>query len=172
MSQNNEEVCMELMSLTYGSLVTSVVKSTNNIDDANEKLKKIGENIGNCIVDSLLVSYDYDVREFQNTKKLIDTYLAKCFKFDFKSEVENDVITITVTGGDLTKYVYIPQVYKKLKYINPIIFSIKQIYAMIHYDVNISLDCKNNDNKTPDYSNFTIKIKKKGRLNTLPPGEY
>ena len=43
---DTKKVSGELFSLTYGALVTQIVKDYQNVEDVNKQLEKMGYNIG------------------------------------------------------------------------------------------------------------------------------
>ena len=51
-----ETVSAELVALTYGAIVTQVIRNTENLEEANETLEKIGYNIGLKIVDEFMAN--------------------------------------------------------------------------------------------------------------------
>lgn len=135
-------VNVELFALTYGSLVLSIVKETNNIEDANAKLAKIGTSIGNRITDDIVVSQDpYDVKTFKQACSLIaksmKTYLGiNCQQIDVPDE---STARFRIDDNPITRFVTIPLEYDGLVYLTPLLSALKTIFAMLHFSTEVRL---------------------------------
>lgn len=169
---SDKYVNVELFSLTYGSLVRSVVKETNNITDANAKLMKIGTSIGNRITDDLVVHNDkYSWKTFSEVTTLISDYAFKnCLGIlATKQDTSETSCIITINDNPITRYVTIPLEHDGLIYLSPLLGAIKTILGMLHYncDVSFKADRLKGDNTTQ----IEIKLIEVSYDN-LPPGEY
>lgn len=51
---DTKKVSGELFSLTYGALVSQIVKDYQNVEDVNKQLEKMGYNIGVRIIEDFL----------------------------------------------------------------------------------------------------------------------
>lgn len=49
--KNNEKISSELLTLTYGAFVHKLIKDTDNAEEVNVQLDKMGYNIGSRLVD-------------------------------------------------------------------------------------------------------------------------
>lgn len=165
-------VSVELFSLTYGSLVRAIVKETNNIDDANAKLMKIGTSIGNRITDDIVVNQDSGntIKTFkQASQTIIDSFKTYLGVTAIpKDQTENRVV-VQLNDNPITRFVTIPLENEGLIYLNPLIGAIKTIFSMLHYRVDVKLI---QDRLRGDPTN-EIEIKLIEVLTeTLPPGAY
>ena len=51
---DTKKVSGELFSLTYGALVSQILKDYHNVEDVNKQLEKMGYNIGVRIIEDFL----------------------------------------------------------------------------------------------------------------------
>ncbi|KAH0793854.1 Trafficking protein particle complex subunit 3 [Histomonas meleagridis] len=169
---SDKYVNVELFALTYGSLVRSIAKETNNIEDANAKLFKIGTSIGNRITDDLVVHQDsYNIKTFRQACDLIagsfKTYLGvTCHQID---QSENSV-TFRITENPITRYVTIPLEYDGLVYLTPLLGALKTIFEMLHFSTEVKLvvDSLRSNANSNDIEVKLIEV----LTDTLPLGEY
>lgn len=169
---SDKTVNVELFALSYGSLVRAIVKETNNIDDANAKLIKIGNSIGMRITDDLVVHYDS--WRFENLKqagdRLIDAFKNYLGVNSQITESTDNRIVIRILDNPVTKYVTIPLEYEGLIYLNPLLGAIKTVLANLHYSTEVKL-ISDKLKKDSQYNEIEIKLIEVTR-DTLPPGEY
>ena len=168
---SDKGVNVELFSLTYGSLVRSIVKETNNIDDANAKLAKIGVNIGNRITDDFVVHAEKC--RFKNLREACQMLVDYSFKQYLGitatlAEQSDSRCLITFSDNPITRYVVIPQVYQGLIYLMPLLSAIKKSLELLHYSVEVNLI----QDMLHGGSSNDIEIKLIDVLDDLPPGEY
>lgn len=171
MSDRDKGVNVELFSLTYGSLVRSIVKETNNIDDANAKLSKIGVNIGNRITDDFVVHAEKC--RFANLGEACTMLVNYSFKqyLGITAQLEehsDSRCLISFNDNPITRYVVIPPEYDGLIYLNPLLSAIKTSLGLLHYSVEVNLV---QDMLHGGKSN-QIEIKLIEVMDDLPPGEY
>lgn len=164
-------VNVELFSLTYGSLVRSIVTETNNINDANNKLSKIGVNIGNRITDDFVVHADKC--RFKSLKEACDMLADYSFKTYLGinavvKEPSDNRCVISFSDNPITRYVILPPEYQGLIYLMPLLSAIKTSLGQLHYNVEVNLI---NDMLHGKPSN-DIEIKLIEIMDDLPPGEY
>lgn len=169
----SDKVNVELFSLTYGSLVRAIVKETNNIEDANNKLAKIGENMGDRITDDIVVNYDNKITSLKDACEMIAKFAFKNYlgvTAEISEPSENRII-ISILDNPITRYVSIPPEYDGLIYLMPLLGLIKKMLEQLHFSTEVTLihdrltsqECNTND----------IEIKLLGILtDTLPAGEY
>ncbi|KAK8884955.1 Trafficking protein particle complex subunit 3 [Tritrichomonas musculus] len=168
---NDKFVNVELFSLTYGSLVRAIVKETNNIDDANAKLMKIGVSLGNRITDDIVVHQDpYNIKTFRQAYDLVvasfKNYLGVVAQ---PIDPTDNRVVLHLSDGPITRYVTIPLENEGLIYLNPLLGAIKTMLSMLHFSTEVKLI---KDRLRGDSAN-EIEIKLIDIMNdTLPPGEY
>ena len=171
MSDKDKGVNVELFSLTYGSLVRSIVKETNNIDDANAKLAKIGVNIGNRITDDFVVHAEKC--RFKSLREACEMLADYSFKTYLGinaqlTEPSDSRCLIRFSDNPITRYVIIPPEYDGLVYLMPLLSAIKTSLGLLHYSVDVNLV---QDMLHGGTSN-DIEIKLIEVMDDLPPGEY
>ena len=162
----------ELFTLSYGSLVRSIVKETNNIEDANSKLAKIGTNIGNRITDDFVVNYEKT--RFKNLREACDSLVEYFLKHYFginSSITESSENRCVIRFGDnaISRYVKIPAEYDGLVYLQPILSSIKTTLSLLHFNVEVNMI--HDMLRSSDYNEIEIKLIEI-LYDSLPPGEY
>ena len=169
---SDKYVTVELFALSYGSLVRAIVKDTNNIEDANAKLAKIGVSIGNRIADDILVS-DISKGRFSKMKDVGDmlveafkNYLGVTAKLLDTSDTK---IVIRLLDNPVTKYVTIPLEYDGLVYLTPLLSAIKTMLQMFHYSTEVKL--VSDRLKKQPYNDIEVKLIEVLR-DSLPAGEY
>lgn len=168
---NDKYVNVELFSLTYGSLVRAIVKETNNIDDANAKLMKIGVSLGNRITDDIVVHLDpYNIKTFrQASQLLVDSFRNYLGVTATLHDQTDNRVLLYLSEGPITRYVTIPLENEGLIYLNPLLGAIKTMLSMLHFSTEVKLT---QDRLRGDPMNV-IEIKLIDIMNdTLPPGEY
>ena len=164
-------VNVELFALTYGSLVRAIVKETNNIDDANAKLMKIGTSLGNRITDDIVVHQDnYNIKTFkQACQLLVDSFKSYLGVTAQTVDFADKRVVLRLVDNPITRYVTIPLENEGLIYLNPLLGAIKTLLAMLHFSTEVKLI----QDKLKGDPNNEIEIKLIDIMNdTLPPGEY
>lgn len=167
-----DKVNVELFSLTYGSLVRSIVKETNNIDDANAKLNKIGVSIGNRITDDFIVRSDKPrFKNFREACESIVDFALKYYLGITAQIVEPSDTHCIIRFGDnpITRYVVIPPEYEGLVYLMPLLSAIKTALGLLHYNVETKLvQDMLHGGATNDIEITLVEV----MYDSLPPGEY
>jgi hypothetical protein len=173
MTDKLPDVNVELFALSYGSLVRAIVKETNNVEDANAKLAKIGVSIGNRMTDDIVV-YLKGNCNFKNLRELCDKLIVDSFKkyLGIAAQVatcNETVATIRLLDNPVTRYVTIPHEYEGLVYLQPLVSAIKTICSMMHYNTDVRIL----NDTLKGAVNTDIEIKWNGiSRDTLPPGEW
>jgi hypothetical protein len=171
-------VNVELFALSYGSLVRAIVKDTNNVDDANAKLLKIGTAMGSRIADDLVVKHTGGpgVFRFKNLRAacdlLADYGFKTCLGITATCLEPTDtrvVIRLSDQNTPVTRFVTIPPEYEGLVYLMPLLGAIKSILLMFHYNVDVTM--KSDRLKGDQFNDIEIKLIDVMK-DTLPPGEY
>ena len=80
---DTKKVSGELFSLTYGALVSQIVKDYQNVEDVNKQLEKMGYNIGVRIIEDFLARTKEgkctDFRDTVHIRWCLLVLLQKCF---------------------------------------------------------------------------------------------
>jgi hypothetical protein len=167
-------VSVELFALSYGSLVRAIVKETNNVEDANTKLAKIGTSIGNRIADDIVVHCENT--RFKTLRQVGEMLVEYAFKTylgitpTLQDVTENKLVIRWSDNTPVTRYVTIPPEYEGLVYLMPLLGAIKAVLAMLHYSVEVTM--KSDRVVRKDAPN-EIEIRLLEVMHdTLPPGEY
>ena len=137
-----ERINPELFSLTYGALVTQLIKDYEEIAEVNEKLKELGRNIGARLIDEFLAkSGTMRCKSFRETA---DTIAKVAFKMylGLTAEVHSwdknaTACSITIPDSAFTDFVELPEEYRKLSYCNIICGVIQGALKM----VSINVEC-------------------------------
>uniref|UniRef100_A0A7S2RZ33 Trafficking protein particle complex subunit n=1 Tax=Mucochytrium quahogii TaxID=96639 RepID=A0A7S2RZ33_9STRA len=113
----------ELFALTYGSLVTELVKSYEDVDAVNDKLDKMGHNIGLRLIDEFLAKSGIPrCGHFRDTAEVISRVGFKMF-LNITPEVKDwddkgTTCTLVLDNNPLEEFVEIPSSCSGLKYSN------------------------------------------------------
>lgn len=168
---NDKYVNVELFSLTYGSLVRAIVKETNNIDDANAKLMKIGVSLGNRITDDIVVHRDpYDIKTFKQAWGLVvDSFKSYLGVNAQTVDISENRVVLRLSDNPITRFVAIPLENEGLIYLNPLLGAIKTMLSMLHFSTEVKLI--QDRLKGDQYNDIEIKLIEIMN-DTLPPGEY
>ena len=71
---DTKKVSGELFSLTYGALVSQIVKDYQNVEDVNKQLEKMGYNIGVRIIEDFLArTKEGKCTDFRDTADKVQT---------------------------------------------------------------------------------------------------
>ncbi|KAL0210407.1 hypothetical protein RCL1_004843 [Eukaryota sp. TZLM3-RCL] len=126
--------------LTYGAIVSSVLKNCENVQTANEKLEKIGFNIGTRLIDDFLVKSAFQCRTFRETidgvKVAFKMYLGINIEVRHSSSIDgkSDEISeysIELKENPLNEYVELPHELTSLRYLAILCGVIKGALAQI-----------------------------------------
>ncbi|KAF8819878.1 putative Bet3 transport protein [Cardiosporidium cionae] len=118
-----EKVNSELLSFTYGSFVTQLIKDIGDIEAVNSQLEQIGHNIGIRIVDEFLAkSGVQNCSDFKETAQILAKVAFKMF-LGVTAEVtkwnsKGTCCSIVMQENPLTHFVDLPASLDSLKYSN------------------------------------------------------
>jgi len=143
--QRMPKVNAELFSLTYGSLVTQVIKDYEEVDKINIQLEKMGHNIGVRLIDELLAKSGLGSGSpctFRETADIIAKVAFKMFlniNADVMNWEANDA-AFTIAFGDspLAEFVQLPAHLQDLKYLNIICGVIRGALEMVQTEVDVT----------------------------------
>ncbi|XKL64894.1 hypothetical protein PGB90_004980 [Kerria lacca] len=119
---DTKKVSAELFTLTYGALVTRLLKDYENIDDVNKQLERMGYNIGIRLIEDFLAKTNcgrcYDFRDTAEKIQLaFRTYLG-VFPQVSNWSAANDEFSLLFDNNPLTEFVELPDHCLNLKYSN------------------------------------------------------
>mmetsp|Transcript_34566 Transcript_34566/g.58550 ORF Transcript_34566/g.58550 Transcript_34566/m.58550 type:complete len:186 (+) Transcript_34566:42-599(+) len=117
-----EKVNSELLAMTYGALVTAMIKDFQDVKIVNEELEKMGYNIGVRLIDEFLAKSG--ITQCRNLKDTAH-YIAKVgFKMFLGINAEVSwssnprQFSIEFKGNPLIEFVELPEQFKDLDYSN------------------------------------------------------
>ncbi|CEM31165.1 unnamed protein product [Vitrella brassicaformis CCMP3155] len=116
-----DKVSAELLALTYGSLVTQLLKDKEEIESVNVQLEKMGYNIGIRLVDEFLAKSGIGpCQDFRDTAEVIAKVALKMF-LNVTADVtgwNSDLTACTLVLHDnpLNEFVELPASMAGLKY--------------------------------------------------------
>ncbi|SBS81308.1 trafficking protein particle complex subunit 3, putative [Plasmodium ovale] len=116
-----EKVNSELLSLTYGALVSQLLKDFELVDEVNEQLEKMGHNIGIRLIEEFLAKSDISFCEdFEETVEVIAKVAFKMF-LGISGTVtcvdkESNIYSIIFHSNPLSDFVELPKSLSSLNY--------------------------------------------------------
>ena len=141
------KVNSELFALTYGSMVSQVIKDYEKVDAINEQLDKMGHNIGIRLIDEFLAKSGVDMESpcssFRETADMICKVAFRMF-LNMNAECSNwsteeNYFSVTFNDNPLTEFVELPPNLRELKYCNIFSGIIRGALSMVQLDVDTEL---------------------------------
>lgn len=136
-----KKVSGELFTLTYGSLVSQLLKDYENVEDVNKQLDKMGSNIGVRLIEDFLARANVGrCHDFRDTADKVQ--LAFRMYLGIAPTVTNwnsagDEFSLVMDNNPLTEFVDLPEEYNSLKYSNLLCGVIRGALEMVHMDVAV-----------------------------------
>ncbi|PFH32576.1 putative Bet3 transport protein [Besnoitia besnoiti] len=140
-SQRMEKVNSELLSLTYGTLVTQLLKDLEQVDAINAQLEKMGYNIGIRLVDEFLAKTNMGACTcFRQTAEVVAKLGLRMF-LGTTAEVTNwdqdeTSCSLILHENPLTDFVELPPSLSQLCYSNLICGVIRGALEQLQMRVN------------------------------------
>ncbi|SJK85846.1 Trafficking protein particle complex subunit 3 [Babesia microti strain RI] len=139
----SEKANGEFLALTYGALVAQIVKDNISVDGVNQKLFKIGQNIGSRLIDEYLSKAgSFSCKSFKESVEAIAKVGFKMFLgINANSEVvdeEKNLYHITFEDNPLEMFIEMSDSLGDLEYSNVICGTIAGALEQIRMRV----DCK------------------------------
>ncbi|XP_067947007.1 trafficking protein particle complex subunit 3-like [Watersipora subatra] len=134
------KVSTELFSLTYGALVTQLIKDYEDDSEVNKHLEKMGYNIGiRLIEDFLSRSNTGRCSDFRETAETISKAGFRMF-LNIAPTVTNwspsgDTFSLLLDPNPLTEFVELPEERQKLNYSNILCGVIRGALEMVQLEV-------------------------------------
>eukprot|EP00386_Alphamonas_edax_P008969 GDKI01029473.1.p1 GENE.GDKI01029473.1~~GDKI01029473.1.p1 ORF type:complete len:201 (-),score=66.54 GDKI01029473.1:24-626(-) len=139
-----DKVNAELLALTYGSLVTQLLKDLEQVESVNEQLEKMGYNIGVRLVEELLAKCtsqlqggSFNCQNFTDTCEVVARVAFKMFlgiTVD-TNHVSQDTCILVLSENPLAEFVEIPPQLSGLSYSNLMCGVIRGALEQVHLRV-------------------------------------
>lgn len=116
-----EKVNSELLALTYGALVSQLLKDIELVDEVNEQLEKMGYNIGLRLIEEFLAKSDISLCvDFEETVEVIAKVAFKMF-LGISGTVkcinkQENIFSIMFDNNPLSEFVELPESLSSLNY--------------------------------------------------------
>lgn len=114
-----DKVSTDLFSMTYGAVVTQVLRDYESVDASNEQLEKMGYNIGVRLIDELLAKTHLPTcGNFIETAEIVAKVGFKMF-LGVNAEVANasqSEFSVQLAENPLAEFVELPKEYAELRY--------------------------------------------------------
>ncbi|CAB3366214.1 Hypothetical predicted protein [Cloeon dipterum] len=135
-----KKVNSELFTLTYGALVTQLIKDVDNVDDVNKQLERMGYNIGVRLIEDFLArSGSGKCYDFRDTSEKIQ--LATRMYLGVSPTISNwspsgDEFSLVMDNNPITDFVELPDSHMGLKYSNMLLGVIRGSCEMVQLEVS------------------------------------
>ena len=137
-----DKINSELFSLTYGAIVTQLLKDYEEVDATSAQLEKMGYNIGVRLVDEFLAKAQIGTcQSFQETGEVIAKAGFKMF-LGVSAEVVGASETefrLQLTENPLAEFVELPEQYSSLAYSNLLCGVLRGALEMVQMRVECTL---------------------------------
>jgi len=167
-----KKVSGELFSLTYGALVSQILKDYENVDDVNRQLDRMGYNIGVRLIEDFLARTNAgkctDFRETSEKVQLAFKSYLNVSPTVTSWSPASDEFSLIFEANPIAEFVELPDNCVNLKYANILCGAIRGALEMVHMEVNawFAQDSLKGDNVTELRVKFVKKIE-----DTVPAGE-
>ncbi|XP_071503903.1 trafficking protein particle complex subunit 3-like [Diadema setosum] len=167
------KISQELFTLTYGALVSQLVKDYESDEEVNKQLDKMGYNIGIRLVEDFLARSGVGrCNDFRETADIIAKSGFRMF-LGVTPSISNwsaagDEFSLLMDTNPLTDFVELPEDHSNLNYSNVLCGVIRGALETVQMDVSVRFvqDTLKGDNQTE------IRVKFIKRLeDALPAGE-
>jgi len=135
-----KKVSSELFALTYGSLVSQILKDYENDEDVNKQLERMGHNIGVRLVEDFLSRTNagrcHDLRDTADkVQTAFKMYLGISPVITNWSPAA-DEFSLLIDSNPLTEFVELPEGHSTLKYCNILAGVIRGALEMVQMEVS------------------------------------
>ena len=137
---DQKKVSSDLFTLTYGSLVSQLLKDYENPDDVNKHLDRIGYNIGLRLIEDYLAKTSarrcHDFKEVaEKLQAAFKMYLGTSPSISNWSPA-NDEFSLLIDNNPLAEYVELPDSILNLRYSNIYAGAIRGALEMVQIEVS------------------------------------
>eukprot|EP01112_Ceratiomyxa_fruticulosa_P016587 TRINITY_DN5035_c0_g1_i1.p1 TRINITY_DN5035_c0_g1~~TRINITY_DN5035_c0_g1_i1.p1 ORF type:complete len:190 (-),score=44.18 TRINITY_DN5035_c0_g1_i1:67-636(-) len=135
-----DKINAELFTLTYGSIITQLVKDYEDVAEVNTQLEKMGYNIGMRLIEEFLARSNVGrCADFVETAEVIAKVGFKMFLGISATvtdwDVEKKEFSLILEDNPLTEFVELPEQYSKLWYSNILCGVIRGSLEMVQMKV-------------------------------------
>ncbi|GAB6032296.1 transport protein particle 22 kDa subunit [Chamberlinius hualienensis] len=169
---DTKKVSSELLTLTYGSLVSQLIQDYENDEDVNKQLDRMGYNIGIRLIEDFLARANigrcHDFRDTADKIQLGFKMFLGLSPLVSNWSAGGDEFSLIFEANPLTEFVELPDSHSKLKYSNILCGVLRGALEMVQMEVTVRFvqDQLKGDNVTE------IRVKFIRRLeDALPAGE-
>ncbi|XP_002734417.1 trafficking protein particle complex subunit 3-like [Saccoglossus kowalevskii] len=170
---DSRKVSQELFTLTYGALVSQLIKDYEGDDDVNKQLDKMGYNIGVRMVEDFLARSSVGrCHDFRETADVIAKQAFKMY-LGITPSITNwspagDEFSLIVENNPLTDFVELPEKHGNLCYSNVLCGVLRGALEMVQMEVKVwfAQDTLRGDNITEIRLKFIKRLE-----DALPAGE-
>ncbi|CAH0393602.1 unnamed protein product [Bemisia tabaci] len=136
---DQKKVNSELFTLTYGALVSQLMKDYENVDEVNKQLERMGYNIGIRLIEDFLARTGtgrcYDFRDTaEKIQSAFRLYLGISPQIMNWSS-SGDEFSLQFDSNPLTEFVELPDHCLNLKYCNVLTGVLKGALEMVQMDI-------------------------------------
>jgi len=141
--REEEKINAELFVLTYGAIVSQLIKDFEDLEKVNEQLELMGYNIGIRLIEEFLARSNIPrCTDFKDTAEVIAKVGFKMF-LGITAQVNNwdskkQEFFLTLEENPLTEFVELPDNYQNLSYCNILCGVIRGCLEM----VQLRVECK------------------------------
>ena len=171
-STDPKKVSGELFILTYGGLVSTLLKDYENVDDVNKQLEKMGYNIGIRLVEDFLARTGCNkCTDFRDTAEKIQMAFKMFLNISPTVtgwNATSDEFSLIFDTNPIAEFVELPDHCYNLRYANILNGAIRGALEMVHIEVRCWFvqDTLKGDNVTELRVKFVRKIE-----DSVPPGD-
>lgn len=161
----------ELLTLTYGALVTQMLRDYDNVEDVNKQLERIGYNMGMRLIEDYLSKTNssrcLDMRDTADKVQAAFKMYLNIQPSITNWSPANDEFSLVFDNNPLTEFVELPQDLNNLRYNGIINGCIRGALEMVQLEVQ----CWFVQDQIKGDSTTEIRVKFMRRLEDTVPGE-
>nr|CAB3267225.1 trafficking protein particle complex subunit 3-like [Phallusia mammillata] len=170
---DNKKLVGELFTLTYGALVSQLIKDYEKDEEVNKQLDKMGYNIGIRLVEDFMARSN--MGKCQDFRETADVLAKMAFKMYLNItptianwSPANDEFSLMLDNNPLVEFVELPEDRSKLNYSNVLCGAVRGALEMLQLEVEawFPRDSLKGDNVTELRIKFIRKL-----TDALPAGE-
>ncbi|KAJ9574638.1 hypothetical protein L9F63_008170 [Diploptera punctata] len=136
---DTKKVNSELFTLTYGALVSQLLKDYENVEDVNKQLERMGYNIGIRLIEDFLARTSsgrcYDFRDTADKIQMKIQMKIHLKKHRSMIKSNSDEFSLQFETNPLTEFVELPDHCLNLKYANVLTGVIRGACEMVQMEV-------------------------------------